>query len=409
MKQSLLRLCSILLLLSSFLGHGSALPASVNAQDVPADCSDILNISVDGNKVARVADDYYRGQGIMAISINSTVSTYKVTSAEGECIGTPNPCGDQTVLSFDTDAAGNASSEVDMDAIPPIENPYRVTYRLTGEAAIYNDKGNKTGSTTFERSLYLTKNRLIGFDDVSVPMVHFSVFQPAYLDGESTCIPLVGETVTPSSSEFEFLPTTTTTDKDGRAYFCMIPVADAAGQLVSSETEDYFSGQVSVDVAGKQKETFGAKVAFARVSCIRGTVFKKDSWGATTRLFMDDKLLPGDIVILMGAQNDEQGNPIYPLICLDFYNGQRHIAESAFAKEGSYVNIQIGPEGVSGIFEESWRIDVRNMKRDLQDNGKEYLKLAVYHVMARPVCCPTQMGLDGFVCSQERHRGWPEE
>ena len=390
-------------LLSSFLGHGSALPAAVNAQDVAAGCGDILNISVDGNMVARLAGpddgyyDYYRGEGPMAIRINSTVylgSTYQVASALGTCIegtGNPTPCGYQAELSFAIDAAGNAHSQVDMDAIPPLKSRY-VIYRLTGTATVCNED-DYCYTTNFTRDLFLTKNRLISFDDLNAPMVRFSVFQPTYLDGWPTAIPLVGETVTPSSSAFEFMPTTTTTDDDGRAYFFMIPVDDAAGVFVSSETEDYFSGEVSVDVAGEQKETFEGNVAFARVSCIRGAVFKVDGLGNETRLHMGDKLWPGQFVKLMGADYDEYGNPtINPMVCLDFYSGQRHVAQFDFAKEGSWVNIEIGPRGVSGIMEKSYLIDTSAAQLDVTNRHREYLRLAVYHVMASRFVAPLKWG-----------------
>ncbi len=392
MKRVLVRAGMIVTVLSSLWGSGGMVPTASRAAT-----ADVLSMSVEGNavEVIEAGANYYRAQGLVEITIRGSAlgtDTYRVVSASGSCVS--GGCGTQAVLDFAVDSAGVALSHVDMDAIPPFPvGLTNVTYRLSGTYGVYDTESDElryTGSLSYD--LRLTKNRIIKINTPSYPWFSISVREGVYQNGLYLTRPLPGETVTPTSEVFEFVPESTTTDQYGSAHFYMLPRDDATRLSPTAVTDDYFSGNVTVDVSGDQQETLPVTLAYARVSCLRGAVLKVDGLGNTTRLQMDDKLNPGDVVKLMSAEYDAQGNPIYPMVCLDFFNGQRHIAESAFAKEGSYINIEIGPEGVSGTHDQPWLIDLQNLKMDVVDNHREYLKLGVYHLLASRMVAPLQMG-----------------
>ena len=392
MKSILVRMGMVVMALSSLWGPGAAAPEPSRAAT-----DDVLSMTVEGNmvEVIEAGANYYRAQGIVEITLQGSeigTDTWRVVSASGSCVS--GGCGTQAVLAFAVDSAGVALSHVDMDAIPPLPvGLTNVMYQISGTYGVFDtdsDMLRYTGS--FSYYVRLTKNHLIGIVTPSYPWFSVTVREGVYQNGLYLTRPLPGETVTPTSEVFEFVPESTTTDAYGQAHFYMLPRDDATRLSPTAVTDDYFTGDVTVDVSGDQQETLPVTLAYARVSCLRGAVLKVDNLGHTTRLEMDDKLEPGYVVKLMSAEYDAQGNPIYPMVCLDFFNGQRHIAEGAFAKEGSYVNILIGPEGVGGTHDQPWLIDLQNLKMDVVDNHRAYLRVAVYHLLASRLVAPLQMG-----------------
>jgi hypothetical protein len=362
------------------------------------------SVSVEGNKVERLGlgENYYHGSGQMEITISPGIDsqyTRSVVSAQGSCIGTPNPCGGQATLIFSIDASGVATSRVDMDAMPAdavLSGHY--WYRLTGLIYVNNTSdGTKLSEIPINYELHLYKNPQVALNAPDERFPYISVYQAYWDNGIVKARPLVGEPVTLESDTFQFEPAVNTTDEDGRAYFFVSPTSGALRRMASDrltalgDKPDY-SGQVSVDVSGKSSETFTHTMAFARISCLRGMVLKVDGLGNVTPAKDQDVLHAGDVVRLMGPESDPQGNDRYPMVCIDFNDGRRYIAESEFAKEGSWINIEIGETGVSGVLEKSWKIDLKNLAWDIKDNHREYLKVAVYKVYAGAIVGPLGWG-----------------
>jgi hypothetical protein len=343
----------------------------------------------------------YRGSGEIEITIavESTVGSdffdhRKIISANGECPG----CGGKAPAIAFSIEGDVATGLLDLDQI----SFPTVGYKLTGyqEVTVYNLDGSFWYSYTWPYTidLFLLHDRVIGVNQYSTNIMLIGVSQGGWANGNFGGTPLAGIPVTPESMEFQFEPRTNSTDEEGKAYFYITPKSGTfksePGQpLAPSITPGGdIEGTIAVNTPDAPVAHEKYSMPFAIIACLRGNVLKKDGWGAVTPAEMGTKLLPGDFIELGSPTKDDQGNDIVPLVCVDFYDGRRNVAQSKFAQEGTYINIEITPAGVGGTFEQSWKIDLMNLKQDVSDNHREYMETWIYNLYGSALAAPLKLG-----------------
>ena len=351
---------------------------------------------VDGTKTEQIYAGgllAYRGSGVVEITIavqSESPSTHrKIISAAGVCPSC-SP-GEAPAIAFSI-VGDTASGMLDLDQI----SYATVGYKLTGlqEVTISNPDGSfYTYTWPYTIDLYLTHNRVIDVSRYSSNIMIVGVGQGGWADGNFGGTPVAGVPVTPESNEFQFEPRTSSTDADGAAYFYITPKngtfkSDPGKRLAPSITPDGdIEGTIDVNTPDAPVAHEKFKIPFAIITVLRGNVLKKDGFGVVTPAVEGDKLFPGDFIELGSPIND-----IVPLVCIDFYDGRRNVAQSQYAKEGSYINIEITPAGVGGTFEQSWKIDLMNLKQDVSDNHREYMETWIYNLYGSELAAPLKLG-----------------
>ncbi len=348
----------------------------------------------------------YRGTGEIQITIkvdNEGNSVQQITSAHGAC----SYCGVESPQIDFAIEGGTATGEINLDSIPFWDADWvEALYQLTGtqQVDVFDEEENfiYSYSTAFSIDLYLLSNQVIRILKLSGDnVIAITVSKGGWQDGFFVGLPVPGVEVSPSSGKFQIEPATNTTNQGGSAVFFIVLTNAGLSSMPDSPLAPARSpdGDIegTIDVATPDGPTAQRtySMPFAKISCLRGNVSKVDSFGVVSAAQMDDKLLPGNFIRLGSPTTDEQGNDITPLVCIDFYNGDRNIAESSFAKEGSYINIKIEEAGVGGIFEQSWQIDLMNLKQDLSDQHREYMRLVVYKLFAWRITAPLEWGWIG--------------
>ncbi len=334
----------------------------------------------------------YRGSGVVEITIavqsESPSIHRKIISANGVC---PSCGAEAPAITFSI-VGDTAAGLLDLDQI----SFPSVGYKLTGyqEVTISNPDGSfYTYTWPYTIDLYLVHNRIIGVSQYSTNIMIVGVSQGGWADGNFGGTPLAGIPVTPESNEFQFEPRTNSTDAEGAAYFYIAPKSgtfksEPGQRLAPSITPDGdIEGTIDVNTPDAPVAHEKFKMPFAIITVLRGNVLKKDGFGVVTPAVEGDKLFPGDFIELGSPQND-----IVPLVCIDFYDGRRNVARSQYAKEGSYINIEITPAGVGGAFEQSWKIDLMNLKQDVSDNHREYMETWIYNIYGSELAAPLKLG-----------------
>ena len=291
---------------------------------------------------------------------------------------------------------------INLDAIPFWEADWiEALYQLSGtqQVDVYDSEGDfiYSYSSAFLIDLYLLSNQVIRIEKLSGDhVIAITVTKGGWADGFFVRLPIPGVEVSPNSTKFQIEPAKNTTNQGGYAAFFIVPASDGIsskpGDLLARSPDGDIEGTIEVATPDGPTVQREYSMPHAKISCLRGNVSKVDGFGVVSAAQMGDVLLPGNFIRLGPPTLDDQGNKIPPLVCVDFHNGDRNIAESSFAKEGSYINIKIEEAGIGGIFEQSWKIDLMNLKQDLSDQHREYMRLVVYKLFAWRITAPLQWG-----------------